>query len=338
MSRLIFPLLVLFLSCFSTPGSGATNNKQVKIIVPDGQFMSGPLKIYVTEHLSLEENKPRLRLYMGHALLDPSEIEKEYIDPIAVVPDQPVLDEPAGDTKVTLTATLLLFSTERLDIPAYKPVARITPILSWTDTGTIPRHATVEHAVNLGNSITASIISIVVILVVCGAIFWIGRRKTGSSKSCLFCAPDGHLSLSHVQIGLWTVAVGGVLLFYGLTRINTPDVPVSVITLMGLSLVTGGLSYVAPTPPKTGSSSNPRKPELQDLICDFTDDGTAVLSISRAQMLFWTVILIGVFITQSALNGTLWDVPWPLVGLMGVSQAGYVAPKFAPSLVGKNPA
>jgi hypothetical protein len=246
-----------------------------------------------------------------------------------------LLDVAEGE-KIATTATLLLFNTDRLDIPTYKPVARITPILSWTDAGPVPRHATVEHVVNLGNSITASIISIIVILVVCSAIFWISRRKPSSSKSCLFCAPDGHLSLSHVQIGLWTVAVGGVLLFYGLTRINTPDVPVSVITLMGLSLLTGGLSYVAPSPPKTGNPSTTKKPELQDLICDFADDGTTILSISRAQMLFWTVILIGVFITQSALNGLLWDVPWPLVGLMGVSQAGYVAPKFASSLVGSS--
>jgi len=333
MSRLILPLLVVLLGCFMAVDANAETNKQVKLIVPDGQLMSGPLKVYVTDHVSIENN-PQLNLYMGHALLGQSKIEEEVIRPMAVVPDQPIQDGSAANSPL-LTGTLLLFSTDRLDIPAYKAVARITPVLSWTDEGTvIPRRATVERVVNLGNSITASLISIGAVLVICGAIFWIGRRKNDSSKPCLFCAPDGHLSLSNVQIGLWTVAVGVVLVFYGLTRVNTPDVPVSVVTLMGLSLVTGGFSYVAPSPPKPGSSPHIKKPVLQDLICDFADDGTAILSISRAQMLFWTVILIGIFVTQSALNGALWDVPWPLVGLMGVSQAGYVAPKFAPSLVG----
>jgi hypothetical protein len=26
----------------------------------------------------------------------------------------------------------------------------------------------------------------------------------------------------------------------------------------------------------------------------------------------------------------IWDVPWPLVALMGFSQAGYLAPKLVP--------
>ena len=45
-------------------------------------------------------------------------------------------------------------------------------------------------------------------------------------------------------------------------------------------------------------------------------------------MLFWTVLMLVLFVTKSALDGALWDVPWQLVTLMGFSQASYVAPKI----------
>src|SRR3954468_23932629 len=123
MSRLILPLLVALLGCFVTVDASAETNEQVKLIVPDGQLMSGPLKVYVTEHVSIE-NDPQLNLYMGHALLGQSKIEAEVIKPIAVVPDQPIQDEGVANSGL-LTGTMLLFSTDRLDIPAYKAVARI---------------------------------------------------------------------------------------------------------------------------------------------------------------------------------------------------------------------
>jgi hypothetical protein len=53
------------------------------------------------------------------------------------------------------------------------------------------------------------------------------------------------------------------------------------------------------------------------------------LSLAKAQMLFWTVLLLLLFITKSILDGEIWEVPWGLVALMGFSQAGYLAPKLA---------
>ena len=53
------------------------------------------------------------------------------------------------------------------------------------------------------------------------------------------------------------------------------------------------------------------------------------LSLAQAQMLFWTMLLIVLFVTKSILDGAIWNVPWPLVGLRGFSQAGYLAPKLA---------
>jgi len=52
------------------------------------------------------------------------------------------------------------------------------------------------------------------------------------------------------------------------------------------------------------------------------------LSLSKAQMLFWTILLLVIFVSKSILDGAIWEVPWPLVALMGFSQAGYLAPKL----------
>ena len=35
------------------------------------------------------------------------------------------------------------------------------------------------------------------------------------------------------------------------------------------------------------------------------------------------------FLSKSILEGGIWEVPWPLVALMGFSQVGYLAPKVA---------
>jgi hypothetical protein len=70
-------------------------------------------------------------------------------------------------------------------------------------------------------------------------------------------------------------------------------------------------------------------PKLGDLVLNFPNDGPPQLSLARAQMLMWTLLLVTLFVSKSAVNGALWNVPWELVALTGISQAGYVAPKFA---------
>ena len=62
----------------------------------------------------------------------------------------------------------------------------------------------------------------------------------------------------------------------------------------------------------------------------FTPGQAPELSLAKAQMLFWTILLLVMFVSKSILDGVIWEVPWPLVALMGFSQAGYLAPKMVP--------
>ena len=145
---------------------------------------------------------------------------------------------------------------------------------------------------------------------------------------------DGHLSLAQTQVACWTVAVGGVVLGYGMVRLEVPTIPTSLLALMGASLVTGGVGYFKDAQKQeAAATAGPvarRSPALADLLVGFTPGQEPELSLAKAQMLFWTLALLVLFVAKSILDGMIWDVPWPLVALMGFSQAGYLAPKLVP--------
>jgi hypothetical protein len=80
-----------------------------------------------------------------------------------------------------------------------------------------------------------------------------------------------------------------------------------------------------------GVASGPpfaRKPLWAHLISTWSFDiNNIVLSVPKAQMVFWTGIILVLFVVKSVLRGELWEVPWEVVTLTGVSQAGYLGDK-----------
>jgi hypothetical protein len=79
----------------------------------------------------------------------------------------------------------------------------------------------------------------------------------------------------------------------------------------------------------TGKGQTARSWAWGDLVRIFQPGREPELSLAKAQMLFWTILLLVLFVSKSILEGQIWDVPWPLVALMGFSQLGYLAPKVA---------
>ena len=155
----------------------------------------------------------------------------------------------------------------------------------------------------------------------------------------LITGPDGYLSLWRAQLWLWTVAVGTMVFLFGVLRLKVPEIPDSLVALMGLSTLTGlgsakasAPSAAATAPPPPVAPPNPGRPQWSDLISTFNAATKQVeLSVSKAQMFLWTVLIIILFITKSILEGVLWEIPWAIVLLTGVSQAGYVGDKIAKS-------
>jgi hypothetical protein len=142
---------------------------------------------------------------------------------------------------------------------------------------------------------------------------------------------DGHLSLSKLQMAWWSVLVAVVMVYFGGIRLEMPEPPESLIVLMGMSLLTTGISYKSAESVAAAAAVGAQSLTWQWVDLIRTADGVQQLSLARAQMLIWTVLISGMFIAKSVLTGQLWPIPWQLVGLMGVSQAGYVIPKVASS-------
>jgi hypothetical protein len=287
--------------------------------------------------------------------------------------------------KLQLTGTVLLFDLKDYEVYDWKPMTRLQPILEWNE----QRDATMlalGKPVYLGNIVTAGLVTLVCVAALLIVILLIANRaKKGMLR--LLCGPDGALSLWRSQVAAWTVATGAMVLLFGLIRIEVPNIPATLVVLMGMTVVTGGLSHfqgkrnaqsstagqpapaplpsipqpasppanapaavaveVAPppaalaaaivpsvvTPPVAAGAQAPvllpvRSPKLADLISTEGADGTMQVSITRAQLLFWTCLSLGLFVTKTLLEGVLWNVPDMLVALMGISQASYLTPKF----------
>ncbi len=120
---------------------------------------------------------------------------------------------------------------------------------------------------------------------------------------------------------------------YGVSRLEVPDIPVSLWILMGMSVATGVIGhYQADSASKERIGREPKTtaagreaPSLKQLVMVKLPDGTDDPDLSKAQLLFWTAITLTIFVIKSYIAGTLWDVPTSLLVLMGISQTGYVS-------------
>jgi hypothetical protein len=238
--------------------------------------------------------------------------------------------QPPEGAALTQTGTVVLFEPRPDLLQIWKPVMRVRPLLIWTGEDGQPRQLLGEREVTIGQSPVAWVLTAVALLGFFGLLAALCRG--GPAMVALLTASDGHLSLSKLQMALWTVAVGAVVFYFALLRLDVPAVPESLVVLMGLSLATTGISYRNPLP--TAGLPDCRKWRWADLVMvyDSCTDKPTEISLARAQMLFWTGLLLIIFVAKTVLGGVLWDIPWSLVALMGISQAGYLAPKLAPPL------
>ena len=340
----------------ATVRSTETTDESAQLYVPDGQLKSHLIRVYVNRNLT-EGMKPTLVLHASHSLTRTQSWENTPIPFYRISRDhrwtQKLDNQPAEKR-----GTLLLFDLHKEKMAPYKAMTRVTPTLVWK-AGEEVISVTGENEVYLANPVVAILWSAVVIVLVGLFIFCMSWQITaGSGRPMLarlfggLANPEGSLSMWRAQLFAWTVAIGAVVFGYGLIRLEVPEIPETLVALMGLSLVTGGLGALGKPVLKSSSSTSalaadtpptpvvraqaPLAPNslpmrLSDLISDFNKETQQrEVSVAKTQMVFWTVLTLGIFLTKSMADGTLWPVPWQMVALMGMSQAGYVAAKFAP--------
>ena len=336
---LVFAVLV--------PARSPADAEPVMISVADGQMASHLFEVRLNRPVSWT-NSPRLRLHVSHSLLERLPGEGDPIPPTEISAGFQWADPIRGASGRTVpaprTGTLLLFSLESFQIHPVKPILRVRPVLEWVEGG-VTNQTVAPREVYLGNPVAAIGETGLLVVLIAFVIGLISYHRTADLVLkptrtyrwlAALCNPDGTLSLWRTQLAAWTVAIGWMVLLFGALRLEVPEVPESLVALMGMSLLTGGFS--AHKQSNDDGESEDREPvrpgflptRIGDLLTAFNvQTGRVELSIAKAQMVIWTLIALVLFVGKSLVDGALWPVPWQLVALMGLSQAGYVAPKYA---------
>ena len=329
-----------------------------RMIVDDGQIITHDFTVFVTCQLS-SRMSPVLRFSGTHFLRKPGALETDAVAPNLVAPHQ-WRNVTVGDATVAMEGTLLTFNLSPYRIPFYESAVRLLPAVQWTEAPAAPgqppvvRQIVATEDVYLGNLLGAMLWTFAMLVVVVIVIVrWsVGLKDqvtkfTPVAPLLLITGSDGFLSLWRTQLLLWTAAVGGVVFNFGLLRLHVPQIPETLVALMGMSLLTGTVSSAQarikaksdrtgtrPAAAAAGVSAKPTKFNSEkarwgNLISVWNEGtGQVELSIPKAQMVFWTVIVLTLFVVKSILLGALWPVPWEMVVLTGMSQAGYVSDKY----------
>ena len=343
-----------------------TPSVPAKLYAPGSQLRSWPMRVFVTRDLPMEP-PPVLTLSFGHAVLDAKQNSCADI-PASQVARHQLWTGGAGVDKADSqhVGTFLVFdlSSSNCTFPFWKPMTRALPMVTWAESSKVCEECKImgTEYINLGNPATALGLAAIIVAFIAGLILFVAERGRQGRVIELLFSSDGHLSLAMCQMALWTLAVGFMVLFELLIKLDAADIPTSLIVLMGLSVATTGASYRLNTRDDTpsgpgvqpvgqdGVQAQPQVPapvaqagnpaprlsprqrdwSVSDLVSIPSPDGTTTtLALSRAQMLFWTLIVVAMFIAKSVMSQSLWDIPWALVALLGVSQVGYLGGKLA---------
>lgn len=349
--RLASALLAAFLAPHSL---AATVEPAPRLYVQDGQLVSHAFVVFVNRQVEDTMN-PRLRLQGGYVTTRPTKLEHEPQKPTLVAPRQ-ARSFPLDKQNITVEGTVLTFDFSQADIPWFKSAIRLRPILEWDEPPTTDgKGAKVAKVVGhdelfLGYMPGAWLwTGLTLGLIVSTILVWsvVKSQKVAPPPIVrpllfLITGSDGYLSLWRLQLCVWTLAIGTMVFLFGVLRLKVPEIPESLVALMGLSTLTGlgAAKAGAPAPAAAVAGGavpapplpNPGTAQWSDLISIFNATTQRVeLSVPKAQMLLWTILIIVLFMAKSILEGVLWEIPWAIVLLTGVSQAGYVGDKIAKS-------
>ncbi len=309
----------------------------VELYMPDGQPKSHIVRVYVNCKVPAASDSVVLHLVGENSMTFPAKyIARNH----KFAPDMD--DHPGWQN-----GTLLLFNLEKLPVRWYRTARRVTPALRCYETvdSTVVKTwcAVGPRRILVGSFLHASLWAAVIIVFSSLLISTLCVRfKKKESWRGLIRGRDELASLSRTQICIWTLAIGGMVAVFGLMQNEIPKLPESLVALMGLSLATGTISYVlvagrtdVKKMTQASSGSQSQKGEnypsfWSGLVSDTNpNDHLPRLSVPQAQMLMWTIVSVVLFVVKSYVAGELWEVPWELVALMGISQAAYLTPMNA---------
>ncbi len=313
------------------------NDKSMQMFFPDGQLTNRLLSVFISNIMITEDQKPVLFLLNQRT----TDTLKDAIFTAKLVDfnqrwthNQSINGETMA---ITEEGTLLVFDISSFDIPSFRPFMHATPVIQWHNKGDtcVQQFSLGKEQANLGNAVGIAFNSLLLLLAILLFITAVAARSQGGWWKVvhLLCEPNGKLSLSKVQMAVWTVVIVAVVYAFSLSKMAIPEIPPTLLLLMGASYATRAMvkwqgrkttKQTEDNTPADTSEIIHNSPRLSHLICD----SSGQLSLPRAQMLMWTVLSVVLFIMKSLLDGHMWHVPIELVALMGMSQLGYAIPSM----------
>ncbi|MFH1215446.1 MAG: hypothetical protein V1706_02990 [Pseudomonadota bacterium] len=311
------------------PSDEVSNNPppepHYRLIMPDGQLISRPIQVFVpNQKITFNDNPSLCLIRSGNSIQyvagNNSQCFGGLRKPFEVAPNQEWRIQ--GETYQTLFGTLLFFDLGDLTVPNFRPSICVLPSVRWKKGDTFIAFS--DQKVYLADRIHTTVWTMSILFILLFLLHLLTRKSEGGLLS-LITTEDKALSVSLAQVALWTMAVGGIVLGYGFMRREVPDIPDTLLMLMGFSVITGTVGQWQ-TQQQRFKKFGKLKAEWSDLVMDHTPQGPQT-SLAKAQMLFWTIISIILFVVKSILDGIIWDVPTQLVLLMGISQGSYMSLK-----------
>ncbi len=340
MLRFLFLILFVFINTIISPQTVQTAN--IKMIFEDGQLMTNPVTVFLPDFNLKNITSIQLKLCSAELFKDVSftQMQGRLVKPYIAADNQTKVITENGIPK-TYIGTLLVFNMRDLPVQFYKSGKRYLPVIKYyssVDTAQIlgdkARFIIGKNIIYVANQKGALLLSLFICSIIIFIIYFI-IKISGRSFIDLVSTFGCKTSLPLTQMALWTVAVGIIVLTYGLTQVDLPDIPDSLIWLMGLSIVTSAMGHVQSDILTDNKKANPAaNTELTVAKSSFVGclkslisvevDGKEYPSIAKAQFLFWTLATMTLFVYKSLIEGIIWSVPEELVILMGLSQGSYL--------------
>ena len=334
----------LFLSC-GYPTFLTACNDSLYMLIPQGQIYSRVFKVFVPDRVITAGMNPTL------SLMRTKDKKEKSFSPVKVAPNQ-VIKEFFDGASVTSQGTLILFNIKDLDFPIWYSSVRVLPMLNWTEqvSDTLSKRneskkLSIIHTscYYIGNGNGTAIWTTVTFLIILGFIYLVLiMRKKERQIIGLISDEDGCVSMSLFQMLLWTIAVGLMVLAFGLLRLDVPEIPATLIMLMLFAAGTTTAGQIQSKIKQRKESQvelertkrNKTKSKSQEANSKthqgsfstifYANKDSEYPSMAKVQVLCWTVITLMLFIYLSIKEGKLWDIPPGLVALMGISQATFL--------------
>jgi hypothetical protein len=164
-----------------------------------------------------------------------------------------------------------------------------------------------------------------------------------SVRGSVFRSVTGQLSLSKIQMGLWTFVFGFAYVLLAAIYMQFLDITEGMFWMMGISSATAVgakaivIKNLPPEKPEAGEAVNPSqgdgKAKAQEkpstLLQDWDKEaGRYSLSLHRCQIAVWTLIVLVIYVLELLDTMRLPNIPNNLLVLMGISGGTYLGFNF----------